>query len=193
MSCADPVDAAVLADYWLGALAGPVEASVEEHLLECDSCGARLLEVIALAEGVRRLAREASVRMIVSDAFVQRATENGLRVREYAVAPGGSVPCTVTEDDDLVIGHLAAEMAGASRVDLCVYDERGVEQVRLRDIPVRAGSGSVAWQEPIDFLKAAPSMTWVARLVAFDDAGAERLLGEYTFDHTRTLPGPGAW
>jgi hypothetical protein len=29
----------------------------------------------------------------------------------------------------------------------------------------------------------------IARLIAVDDAGGERLLGEYTFNHTRTLPG----
>ena len=33
----------------------------------------------------------------------------------------------------------------------------------------------------------------IARLVAVDETGGERLLGEYTFNHTRTLPGPGAW
>jgi hypothetical protein len=33
----------------------------------------------------------------------------------------------------------------------------------------------------------------IARLVSLDETGGERLLGEYTFDHTRTLPGPGAW
>ena len=37
-------------------------------------------------------------------------------------------------------------------------------------------------------MKAAPSHTMIARLVAVDDAGGERLLGEYTFHHTRTLP-----
>jgi hypothetical protein len=31
----------------------------------------------------------------------------------------------------------------------------------------------------------------IARLVTFDEAGGERLLGEYTFNHTRSLPGPG--
>jgi hypothetical protein len=36
-------------------------------------------------------------------------------------------------------------------------------------------------------------MTLVVRLLAVDDAGTERLLGEYTFQHTRSLPGPGAW
>jgi len=193
MSCTDPIDAAVLADYWFGALAGPEEESVEEHLLGCDLCGARLRDVIALAEGVRRLAREGSLRMVVSDAFLKRAREEGVRVREYAPSHGGSVQCTVTEDDDLVIGRLAADVTGASRVDLSLCDERGVEHVRLEDIPVRVGSGSVVWQESTTFLKAAPSMTLVARLIAFDDAGTERLLGEYTFHHTRSLPGPGAW
>jgi hypothetical protein len=131
--------------------------------------------------------------MVVSDAFLKRAAENGLRVREYAPAPGGSVLCTVTEDDDLVVGRLAADVTGASRVDLSLCDEHGAEHLRLPDIPVRAGAGSVIWQESSAFMKASPSMTLIARLLAFDDAGTERLLGEYTFHHTRSLPGPGAW
>jgi hypothetical protein len=42
-------------------------------------------------------------------------------------------------------------------------------------------------------MKAAPDMTMIARLVTFDERGSEHLLGEYTFQHTRSLPGPGAW
>jgi hypothetical protein len=38
-------------------------------------CGARLREVIALAEGVRRIAREGSLRVIVSNSFLKRAAE----------------------------------------------------------------------------------------------------------------------
>ena len=53
MSCSNPIDGAVLADYWLAALAKPEEEAVEEHLLGCDRCGARLREVIALADGLR--------------------------------------------------------------------------------------------------------------------------------------------
>jgi len=193
MNCARPIDTAVLADYWLGVLAAPEEESVEEHLLDCDQCGARLRDAIELVDGVRRLARSGATQMVVSDAFLRRAAEAGLRIREYSVAPGGSVPCTVTEDDDLVIGRLVADVTGSSRVDLSLCDERGVEVSRLQDIPVRAGSGRVNWQPSSTFMKAAPSMTVIARLVAFDDAGAERLLGEYTFHHTRSLPGPGAW
>jgi len=68
MNCANPIDAAVLADYWLDSLAKPEEEAVEEHLIACDRCGARLREVIVLAEGLRNLAREGSLRMVVSDA-----------------------------------------------------------------------------------------------------------------------------
>ncbi len=188
MSCPSPIDAAVLADYWLATLPGPEEEGVEEHLLGCDRCGARLREVIALAEGVRSLARGGSLRMVVSDTFLRRAAEEGVRVREYAPPRGGSVQCTVTAEDDILIGRLAANVSGATRVDLLICDERGVEQLRLPDIPVHSGPGSIAYQEPINQAKASPTRTMIARLVAVDAVGGERLLGEYTFHHTRSLP-----
>jgi hypothetical protein len=189
VSCSSPIDATVLADYWIAALTGPEEEAVERHLLDCDECGARLREVIVLAEGLRGLARDGSLQMVVSDAFLRRAAEEGLRVREYAPAPGGSVQCTVTAEDDILIGRLAADLSGTTRVDLCICDERGVEQSRLRDIPVRSAASSIAYQEPIRVAKAAPSHTMIARLLAFDETGRERVLGEYTFHHTRSLPG----
>ena len=33
----------------------------------------------------------------------------------------------------------------------------------------------------------------VARLIDVRESGEEAVLGEYTFNHTRTLPGPAAW
>jgi len=193
MSCSNPIDAAVLADYWLAALESSEEEAVEVHLFDCDQCGERLREVIALAEGVRSLAREGCLQMVVSEAFLQRAAAEGLRVRQYAPPPGGSVQCTVTAEDNILIGRLAVNLSGAKRVDLCICDERGVEQLRLTDIPVHPGASSVALQESITFAKAAPTHKMIARLVTFDEAGGERLLGEYKFNHTRSLPGPGAW
>ena len=130
--------------------------------------------------------------MVVSDAFLKRAAEEGLRVREYAPPPGGGVQCTVTAEDAILIGRLAANLSGAKRVDLCICDEHGGEQLRLPDIPVHPGASSVVYQESITYAKAAPTNTMIARLVAFDEAGGERLLGEYTFNHRRSLPGPGA-
>ena len=193
MSCENPIDAAVLADYWLTALAGSEEEAVELHLFDCDQCGARLREVIALAEGVRKIAREGSLRMVVSDTFLKRLAEEGLRVREYAPPAGGGVQCTVTAEDDFLIARLAANLTGARRVDLCLCDERGVEQGRMPDIPVPSGASSVVYQESISWAKAMPTSKMIVRLVTFDEAGSERLLGEYTFNHTRSMPGPGAW
>jgi hypothetical protein len=193
MICTNPLDAAVLSDYWLAALAKAEEEAVEEHLFSCDECGARLREVIALAEGVRRVAREGLLQLIVSDTFLKCAAAEGLRISQYAPPAGGSVQCTVTADDDLLIGRLAANLSGVKRVDLCLCDQRGVELFRLPDIPFQPRAGSVVWQQSITYAKAAPSSTLIARLVTFDEASGERLLGEYTFNHTPSLPGPGAW
>lgn len=190
-NCTRPVDAAVLAGYWLAQLSGSEEEAVEEHLLACDECGDRLRQVIGLAEGIRALAREGSLRMIVSDAYLKNAAAEGLRIRQYSVPAGGSVNCTVTAEDDILIGRLAANLSAAGRVDLSLCNEAGVEQVRLRDIPVRSGTDSVILQESITAAKGAPSHKMIARLLAFDEAGSESVVGEYTFNHTRSLPGSG--
>jgi hypothetical protein len=193
VNCLNPIDAAVLADYWLAALPKFDEESVEEHLFACDECGTRFREIIALAEGVRKVGREGSLIMVVSDAFVKRAAEQGLQVREYAPPQSGSIECTVTAEDDFLIGHLTADLSTAKRVDLSFSDGQGVERLRLPDIPFHPHASRVTFQQSITYAKAAPSETMVARLLSFDDAGTERLLGEYTFNHTRTMPGAGAW
>ena len=193
MSCLRPLDSALLTDYWLAALARPEEEALEEHLFTCCECGDRLREVIALAEAIRTLARQGSLLMVVSDTFLDQVAEEGMRVRQYAPPNGGSIACTVAAEDDFLIGRLAADLSAARRVDLCICDKRGAEQMRLADIPFNSRASSVAFQQSITYAKAAPSETMIARLVTIDDAGGEHLLGEYTFNHTRTLPGPGAW
>jgi len=191
-NCPNPIDSAVLADYWLAGLTTAEEEAVEEHLLACDRCGERLREVIALAEGVRKLAREGSLDMIVSESFLKRAADEGLRVRQYAPPPGGGVQCTVTAEDDILIGRLAADLSGSKRVDLCFCDECGNEQARWPDIPMNLDD-DVLFQYSITYAKASPDYKLIVRLVAVDEEKSERLLGQYTFNHTRSLPGPGAW
>jgi hypothetical protein len=177
-------------DYWLAALPSAAEEAVEQHLMTCDDCGDRLREVIALAEGLRALARSGALQVVISDHFVKRAAETGLQVREYAPAPGGAVQCTVAADDDLLVARLTLDLTTASRVDLSWCDQQGVEHQRMADIPIRADAGSVICQQSITWAKASPSATMVARLLGVDEKGDERLLGEYTFHHTRTIPGP---
>lgn len=191
--CTNPIEATVLADYWLGLLPEAEESTVEEHLFACDDCGDRLREAISLAGGLRNLARGGSLRMVVSDEFLKRASGEGLRVRQYAPSRGGSVQCTVTAEDDILIGRLAANLKETQRVDLSICDENGAEQLRMRDIPVNPSTNDVIVQESITFAKAAPNNKMILRLLNVDESGSERLLGEYTFNHTRSLPGPGAW
>src|SRR5215510_6022738 len=95
LKCSNPIEVAILGDYWLNALTSSDEAAIEEHLFECDHCGERLREVIALAKGIRELAREDSLRMVVSDAFLKRASAKSLRVRQYSASRRGNVESTV--------------------------------------------------------------------------------------------------
>jgi hypothetical protein len=193
MSCSRKIDVAVLADYWLAALPPSEEESVEAHLFGCAECSARLAEVIALAEGIRALAREANLLMTLSEEFVKRSAESGLRVRQYAPSAGGSVQCTVSVDDDMLIGRLAADLAGQKQIDLALCSEEGIEYARLADIPFQPRPSEILFQQPIQFAKGAPSQTMIARLLGRDESDAERLIGEYTFIHTRTIPGPPAF
>jgi len=160
--------------------------------MTCDACGNRLREVIALAESLRALAKSGSLQVVISDRLVKQATETGLRVREYAPALGESIQCTVAADDDLLVARLAADLTRASRVDLSWCAPGGVEVRRMADIPVRADAGDVICQQSITWAKASPTTSMVARLLAIDSNG-ERVLGEFTFHHTRTIPGPPGW
>jgi hypothetical protein len=187
------VDTAVLMDYWLAALSPEDEEVVDLHLLSCDACGGRLRDVIDLAERLHVLVRSGSLQVIVDEAVLTRARANGLRVREYAPPRGQGIDCTVTLEDDLLIARLAANLSTASRVDVSWCDLEGVERQRMVDIPVRAGVADVICQQSITWGKASPTISMVARLLAVGEDGGESVLGEYTFHHTRTIPGPPGW
>jgi anti-sigma factor RsiW len=191
-SCADPIDVGVLMDYWRAALDSAQEEAVEAHLFTCDACGDRLRQLIALADSLRDLARSGTLRVILGTGFAPHATREGRQVRQYVANPGDSVQCTVSADDDFLVARLVADLSGAERVDLSV-SLAGVEIGRMHDVPMNAQTGSVVYQESIDFAKTAPSNSMQMRLLAIDAAGGERVLGEYAFHHTRTIPGPPSW
>jgi hypothetical protein len=192
-ACSNPIEPSVLMDYWLAALPSHEAAAVEEHLMTCDRCGDQLREAIALAEGLRTLARSGSLVVVVSHEFLQRARATGRRVRAYAASPGASVQCTVAADDDFLVADLAADLSGTARVDLSWCDAAGAERRRMTDIPVDAETAHVICQQSITFAKGAGNDTMIGRLLAVDENGDERLIGEYTFHHTRTIPGPPEW
>ena len=182
-ACDAPIESAALADYWLAELPPGQEATIEEHLLACEMCSKELHEIAALAGGIRELARQGHLRLVISRSFLDRMSAAGLRVREYAPPEHGKVYCTVTRKDDLLVARLTADLTGVGRMDLVIQEPGGTELARLRDIPFNAARGEVILNEPIEPVRGAPASVLVMKLVSVDAAG-ERLIGEYTFDHT---------
>ena len=186
MSCANPIDPAVLADYWLAELPPPEESALEEHLFACEDCARALQSLVDLAEGIRTLARQGNLGMIVTREFLDRLAQDGLHAREYAPQAGGSVACTVTSQDDLLIGRLSADLTGVVEVDLALCDPSGSERLRMRDIPFRAGLGEVILNYPIGMARKSGPDVLVMKLLSITPPG-ERLLAEYTFHHTPSV------
>jgi hypothetical protein len=184
--CARPVGDDALLDWWAGELAPRERRRLEEHLLSCDVCSGRAQEVREVADGVRRLVREGRVPVVVLPAVLERLRREGRRIREYRVAPGGGVRCTVGPEDDVVLARLAAELRGVSRLDLVTRMDEGPEE-RLADLPFDPAAGEVVFAPPADVLRAQPAHVARMRLLAVEPQG-ERLLGEYAFDH-RPWPG----
>lgn len=185
-TCARPVADDVLLDWWAGELAPPERRRLEKHLLSCDVCSERAHAVSALAGGVRELVREGRVPLVVLPAVLERLHREGRKIREYRVAPGGGVHCTVGPEDDVVLSRLVVDLREVSRLDLVARVDEGPEG-RLADLPFDPAAGEVMFAPPADLLRAQPAHVQRLRLLAVEPQG-ERLLGEYTFDH-RPWPG----
>ena len=123
------------------------------------------------------------MRVILSETFLDRLRAESLNLRQYRVEPGGGVACTITDKDDMVITRLAADLTGAKRVDIAHCDSAGIEQGRIRDIPLTRAGNEVVFVESTDTLRALGKELLRFRLIAVDGPD-ERVLGEYTFDHT---------
>jgi len=181
--CASPIPFATLTEYWLGELDAEREAELEIHLLGCGRCSAELQALADLGEGIRALVGAGRVRAVVTDAFVQRLAATGRVLREYRVPQNGSVNCTVAPGDDVLVARLQAPLAGLERLDLDLPGAAGNERVRLTDIPFDPASGEVIFTPDVPSIRALPATRYRVRLLAVAREG-ERILGEYTFNHT---------
>jgi hypothetical protein len=168
---------ATLIDYWFGDLPPNSEAAFEEHLFGCAECTAKLEQLAALGAGVRAAWRAGAVQAVIPSALLDAMKRTELRLREYRVAPGESVNCTMAVDDDFVISRLAAPLEGVRRVDLVTSEGR------LEDVPFDAAAGEVLSCPHPAQLKRAGAYTFRVRMLAVEDGG-ERVLGDYTFVHT---------
>jgi Putative zinc-finger len=184
--CATPLADDRVLGWWSGELDAAEARRVERHLLSCGSCSARAELLPAVAEGVRGLVRGGRLPAVLSPIVVERLQLEGRRIREYRVAPGGGVRCTVGPEDDVVLARLAADFSGVTRVDLVRGTGDAPEQ-RYADLPFDPAAAELIFAPPTDMLRAMPAVVERMRLVSVEPQG-ERLLGEYTFDHS---PWPG--
>ena len=181
-----PINFEYLVAYWLGELPEGQEEKIEEHLFGCAHCAGRLEWLAALSAGVRAAVRAGALGMMVSAPFVEAMKQAGLRLREYRLDPGGRVDCTIRADEDAVVSHMRASLAGVRRVDLLQEVEVGgvaQPEVRLEDVPFDPVSGELVFIPQPAALKKMPAHRMRMRLVSVGEAG-EVPIGEYTFEHS---------
>jgi hypothetical protein len=168
--------------WWLGDLDDVEDARLDAHLFACAACAARLAALLALGDAIRRETLHGSFGFVVPAAFVGRMRDAGLTLREYTLAPGGSVNCTIGPGDDFVVSHLQVPLAGVHRLDVLI-DDTTLGQLRLTDVPFDPTSGELTVVPGAAFLRSLGKTQQRLRLVAV--AGAQdRVIGDYTFHHT---------
>lgn len=181
-TCKAPIDFCALVEYWLGELDEAAEARIDEHLLGCEKCSENLAEFVALARGVRAAFTQGTVRAFITEAFVKRLAEQGVRLHEYRVPRNGSVNCTIAPEDEVLIARMEAPLAGVSRLDALSYHSTDAPEV-FRDIPFDAASGEVVLTPKIAYIRTMTSHQHRVQLIAVDSTG-DRIIGDYTFNHT---------
>ena len=184
--CAEPIEFEALVAYWVGELPTAAEAPIEEHLFGCAHCTRRVEELAALAFGIRAVVRRGAVQAVITPPFLETMKRQGMRIREYRLAPGERVACTIGADDDAVVSRLQVALAGVKRVDALHSLDLGdghQRQWRVEDLPFDPSTGEVLALPAAEALKRSPAHTFCVRLLAVDESG-ERTLGEYTFAHT---------
>ena len=170
-----------LLEYWLGELDAAHELRLDEHLLACAPCSGRLRAFVDLGAAIRNELLRGAFGFVLPAPYVRRIKQTGLQVREYDLEPGGSVNCTITPDDDLVVSYLRAPLRDVRRLD-CVIDDPAAGTTRLSDVAFDPGTDGVALVPSVMYLRTLGRAQVRARLVAVEDVG-ERVIADYTFNH----------
>ncbi len=167
--------------YWLGELDAAAESRFDEHLFACASCSKRLRAVASLGAAIRNELLRGDFGFVLPAAFIDRLKESGLHVREYDLEPGGSVSCTVTPDDDLVVAHMRAPLRDVRRLDLLIQDSVA-GSVRANDVAFDPAADGLTMVPSVAFLRTLRHAQQRVRLVAVDGV-EERVIADYTFNH----------
>jgi hypothetical protein len=178
-SCASPIADERLIDYWAGELVESDGGALEEHLFSCADCSARLEAVASVAGGVAALARQGRISGIISRAMLNKLQRDGVRVRQFTLDPGETVPCAAFPGDDVVVTSLNANLSGVPSVSLRVTGPGDTLFGAIEDIPVPAAATGVLWATPGAFVRSMPSQQLRLTL-----RSAGTVLGEYVLEHT---------
>ena len=151
-------------------------------MFTCAACARQLAEGATLARGIAAVARDGRFHSIVTDAFLNRLAQDGVRIRMYAVEPGDVVPCSVWADDDLIVTRIRADFAGVASVTLVTRIASGEEISRISDIAVQPGQREIIAAIAASLIRPLPS-TRLQLIVTARAEGGERTLGDYVLQH----------
>jgi len=175
-----------LVDYHLGELSPAGEVALEEHLFECGECAALFESIVRIGAAVRDAGLSAVVGANVSSAFLERAIEDGLTLREYRLRPNESVACSAGPEDYFVV-RLAADFESARELRLNVEFrdlESGVSTPPVaREVDPDLDLGEVVLVFPGEVVRSYPRSLWSLTLDGMTADGPVRF-GPYTMDHT---------
>ncbi len=181
--CSAPVGFDALIEYWLGELPEPETERIDEHIILCGQCAAKLGEIVLLSQAIRDVFRKGNIHVILTPNFLDHLIKQGIRVRQYRCSLNGSVACTVTTEDELLVGRLAVPLAGITRLDALSRRSCDDAEHRFSDIPFDAGANEIVVATNLTRMRRLPSHQHIVRLVAVEKE-TDRLIGQYTFNHT---------
>ena len=171
-----------LFEYWLGELDETRSRGVEEHVFACAACTQRLGAIVDLGAAIRAELLRGAFSFVTSAPFIRRIKDAGWQVREYDLAAGGSVACTVTPDDDFVVSYLRAPLRDVRRLDVLIDDTTSGKH-RVNDVAFDSEAGTLAAVTSTAYLKTLGHSQQRVRLVAVDGV-EERVIADYTFNHS---------
>jgi hypothetical protein len=183
--CQAPTPLQDLLAYWLGEMNQVSQTGFEEHLFGCAECSARLARLVELASAIKHEIRAGRLSAMLPASFIQRLKDDGMRVREYRMQPGGSINCTITPEDDLVVTHLHAPLGNVGRLDVIVDEVEAGSRYRLEDVAFDPGSDDVVLFPASADVRKLGVATLRVELVAVS-GDEERVLGRYTLNHSPT-------
>jgi hypothetical protein len=181
-ACETPISDETLVDYWIGDAATANDGAIEAHLFACGDCTARLANMASLGAGVAALARLGRISGLISRSLINRLQREGVALRQYSVAPGETVPCTVFPRDDLVVTALRGDFSAARVVTVSVTGLGTLSAQEFSDLPVSPSENEVFFAFPGAFVRQLPSTR--VEITLTSAGGEAALIGLYVLDHT---------